>query len=94
MREVESHDFGALSPHTRAPLVDRLAAGRRLGARGGGWVRLKQRERGEPRSSKSEPSGAGEHAECSRHPLDRLLDVVIVDVEMRHGAEDARMGGG
>jgi Ca2+:H+ antiporter len=30
--EVESHDFGALSPHTRAPLVDRLAAGRRLDA--------------------------------------------------------------
>jgi hypothetical protein len=57
-------------------------------------MRLKQREGGEPRSSKSEPSGAGEDAECPRHPLDRLLDVVIVDVEMRHGAEDARMGSG
>src|SRR5439155_13225005 len=36
-------------------------------------------------------SGASEHAERPRHALDRLLDVVVVDVEMRHSTEDARM---
>src|SRR5262249_56869676 len=56
--------------------------------RGGGGVR-RYKSANRLTSFRRPRSGASKHAERFRHTLDCLIHIVVVDVEMRDGAEDA-----
>ena len=59
--------------------------------RGGGWVRLNKR-RPQTGEQRSRGSSSSRHAHRRRDALDRLLDVVIVDVQVSQRAQDTRVG--